>query len=70
MSSERNANPPIKGHELISEGHIRGFDGRVIGGCRCGVYPGAWRGMSVNDVKRWHREHKAELRAAGGGVRD
>lgn len=70
----RNMNPPIRGHELISEGHsTRRYhrDGEVAdgydGGCRCGAKPPGWPLLSVRAVKAWHREHKAELRARQGG---
>lgn len=63
-------NPPIKGHELLGEGHIwRGIDpvtdewGPQWGGCRCGAKPPDWPNVSVGAMKRWHRQHKAELRA-------
>lgn len=63
--SDRKMNPPIKGHELIAEGrNYIWFDGKVIGGCRCGAKPPECGSLPINEVKRWHREHKAELRAA------
>ena len=61
-------NPPIKGHTLLSEGRIGAPfwnpDGKVYGGCRCGLAPLDWAEMSARGVQRWHRAHKAELRAA------
>ena len=67
----RKTNPPIRGHELIAEGHARraynaaeDYDlTRWVGGCRCGAQPEGFGEISVNAVKRWHRQHKAELRA-------
>jgi predicted NBD/HSP70 family sugar kinase len=59
-------NPPIPGHELISEGHITvRANGTVYGGCRCGERPAGWETMSIAAVKRWHREHKDQLRGVG-----
>ena len=60
-------NPPIKGHELIGEGHRhRGYDvaetAHWVWGCRCGARPDPYPG--VNATKRWHRAHKDEIRAA------
>lgn len=60
----RKTNPPIRGHELISEGaHWRRWDGVAVGGCRCGAQPDRLLDISNNEVKRWHRQHKAEIRA-------
>lgn len=67
------SNPPIKGHELLLEGHSRPthhiggphageFDGGHMGGCRCGAKPDGWPNVSVNYVKAWHRIHKDGLR--------
>jgi hypothetical protein len=66
-------NPPIPGHELLHEGRVRILglresDGRLryVGGCRCGATPPDWPSVSAGAVRRWHRQHKADLRAAGG----
>lgn len=69
------ANPPIKGHVLLYEGKGRveyehtadgmQFTGNVLGGCECGAQPPDWPMVSIRATKRWHREHKAQLRAAG-----
>lgn len=73
----KKQNPPIKGHELLSEGRqwtsidIATDDYRVDengaivyhGGCRCGAQPDGWPSVSLSAVKRWHREHKADLRS-------
>ena len=61
----RQTNPPIKGHELIAEGHRTAaydrLENRVWAwGCRCGARPDPYYG--VNATKRWHRAHKAEIR--------
>lgn len=59
----RQVNPPITGHELIHEGRNWIMpNGRPAGGCRCGAQPEGCGYLGVNAVKRWHREHKAELR--------
>lgn len=65
-----NPNPPIKGHELIGEGNIRRQWTRLAadhdgwsGGCRCGARPDDFPHVSIYAMKRWHREHKAQLRA-------
>ena len=66
-------NPPIKGHELLQEGHVfplhgngTGLDGWKIvghsGGCRCGAKPPEFPNVSTVQMKKWHREHKEELR--------
>jgi hypothetical protein len=61
------SNPPIKGHRLLHEGHsVRLIDpvtdmyGEWECGCECGAKPGP--DLSINGVKRWHRQHKANLR--------
>ena len=67
----RKFNLPIKGHTLIYEGHMHGdtqgpWDSprvTAVGGCSCGYQPLDWQTMSVNKVKRWHREHKEAIRA-------
>lgn len=60
----KQSNPPIKGHELLHEGRTQLYGARGTScGCRCGERPDGWETLSVNDMKRWHREHKAELRA-------
>lgn len=64
-------NPPIEGHELINEGAVyyranRYGEFRYFGGCRCGEQPGGIGSMSKNAMKHWHRQHKADLRAAPG----
>jgi hypothetical protein len=74
-----NANPPIPGHHLLNEGHIFplregpgefghyevvGYDG----GCECGARPEKFPDMTGRQMKVWHREHKANLRAHGIGV--
>lgn len=68
-----NPNPPIRGHELLWEGHARQavdwdtemyIPGKFLGGCRCGAQPPGWPDVSIGATKRWHREHKAQLRAA------
>lgn len=61
-SPSRAMNPPIRGHELIAEGRNWTESGVVIGGCRCGAQPDGCGHLAINAVKRWHREHKAELR--------
>lgn len=65
-------NPPIRGHHLLHEGATyRRWDHTVpsptgeiwVGGCECGARPeGFPDNISVNAMKRWHRQHKAELR--------
>lgn len=62
-------NPPIKGHKLLHEGHsVRLVDpvtDMYAGwsfGCECGAKPDPT--LSINERKRWHRRHKAELREA------
>lgn len=63
-------NPPIKGHKLLHEGHRQRrynpttemYDGWSYG-CECGAKPDEPE-RSANDLKRWHRQHKAELRVA------
>lgn len=70
MTRERTMNLPIPGHELIAEGHTRtwvGRDGatRYSGGCRCGEKPEGFPDASIYATKRWHRQHKAELRQDG-----
>jgi hypothetical protein len=65
----RNMNPPIPGHELLFEGHRHlevkheEYTGRYLGGCRCGAQPEGWPVVSIYETKKWHRAHKAELRA-------
>lgn len=60
-------NPPIKGHKLLFAGKaIAQWSGSAntpeyLGGCECGARPPDWPFMSERAVKRWHREHKAEL---------
>ena len=62
-------NPPIPGHELLDEGQAyrtygpdENYNGWRVG-CRCGQRPPDWTpDMSLSAVKRWHREHKAQLR--------
>lgn len=67
------SNPPIRGHELIREGGVRRvrlLDGteKTVGGCRCGALPpGFDMSVAPNAVKRWHRQHKEEIRAAAKG---
>lgn len=68
-------NPPIKGHELLMEGHTRRrhtISGYMdtgdptkdySGGCYCGAKPEGFP-LSIGAMKRWHRQHKADLRAA------
>jgi len=58
----RVPNPPIKGHELLWEGRR---PAGLAWGCRCGAKPEDPGGAGSAAVRRWHREHKAELRAAG-----
>jgi hypothetical protein len=62
--TERKMNPPIPGHELLFEGHTNYVwsSGTHLGGCRCGALPPEFPNLSVNAMKRWHREHKAALR--------
>jgi hypothetical protein len=57
-------NPPIKGHELIAEGNVgrRWMPGSETGGCRCGARPAEFPDVSQYAMRRWHRQHKAELR--------
>jgi hypothetical protein len=58
------ANPPIPGHELLQEGHNPTTHRYVVrGGCRCGATPPGYPNVSASATKRWHRQHKAELRA-------
>lgn len=68
----KHSNPPIRGHKLLAEGRsFREYDhfGELIddyaGGCECGAIPLDWPNVSINETKRWHREHKAALRAVG-----
>jgi len=75
-----NPNPPIRGHELKFEGHRHSWIDRLTddyardengairydGGCRCGATPDGWPDITAQKVKRWHREHKAEIRAERG----
>jgi hypothetical protein len=64
-------NPPIKGHALLYEGHAfrhfdpvtEDYDGTWNEGCECGERPTP-RLNSIGAMKRWHRQHKAELREA------
>lgn len=61
-------NPPIKGHKLLHEGHsvkclnpvTENYD-RWEEGCECGEKP-VPPANSINEMKRWHREHKHQLR--------
>lgn len=61
-------NPPIRGHELMFEGHAQRRwshsrnEWAWFGGCRCGEKPPGFPNLSTKAVKAWHREHKAELR--------
>lgn len=57
-------NPPIRGHELKAEGHVwrTWVDDLMGGGCRCGAKPPEFPNVSIGAMKRWHREHKAEVR--------
>lgn len=64
-------NPPIRGHKLLHEGDLRETynereDYNPIelwsGGCQCGAKPDGWPHVGTNAMKRWHRQHKAELR--------
>lgn len=63
-------NPPVKGHRLLHEGHsVRRinpvtdmYDGWSEG-CECGAKPDP-PANSINEMKRWHRQHKEELRDA------
>ena len=67
----KRSNPPIAGHTLLHEGHT-GFTYRQDsvgmyakvpwGGCSCGARPAGFPDISINGMKRWHRQHKAELR--------
>jgi len=64
-----NPNPPIKGHKLLHEGrYVRRinpvtdeYDGWE-GGCECGAEPEGHDTDPINAVKRWHRQHKAQIR--------
>lgn len=64
-------NPPIPGHALIGEGLTwpqYDHEGEVVGiagGCRCGEKPEGFPNLSIYAMKRWHRQHKAELRQDG-----
>jgi len=63
-------NPPIRGHTLIAEGRVwqclnrttEMYDGRWLGGCECGAKPPGFPHISISSIKRWHRQHKADLR--------
>jgi hypothetical protein len=58
-------NPPIKGHRLLYEGAIRRtVSGGHSGGCRCGAKPDGFPDVSAYAMKRWHRLHKEDFRAA------
>jgi len=72
-----NPNPPIPGHHLLNEGHVfrvehedRFYDRGMFeaqppkysGGCQCGARPEEFPNVSTNQMKAWHRQHKAELR--------
>ena len=61
-------NPPIKGHELLYEGHTNRTSGpwwrsrcpsRRLS---CGAQPPNFPNVSINQMKAWHRQHKEELR--------
>lgn len=70
----RIPNPPIAGHELLNEGHTHiahwsetrpeslWSPPKTIGGCACGAQPEDLATISINGMKRWHREHKAAIR--------
>lgn len=64
------SNPPIPGHELLMEGMTfpgphspTAWAGTFNGGCRCGAKPDGFPHVSANAMKKWHRQHKAEVRA-------
>ena len=66
----RQPNPPIPGHALLFEGLtlpiLSSYTGLIVahkGGCQCGAQPEGFPNLSTNAVKRWHRQHKADLRA-------
>jgi hypothetical protein len=73
-------NPPIPGHELLHEGgwfrrSTNGFYRPAdeaeswSGGCRCGEKPeGA--PLSNYATRRWHRQHKADLRLLAEAAND
>jgi hypothetical protein len=63
------ANPPIKGHTLIGEGHVFPIWGEPwdsprthSGGCSCGAVPPEFPNVSTVKMRAWHRQHKEELR--------
>ena len=57
-------NPPIRGHALLFEGgQWRTWtSSQARGGCECGAKPDGFPNVGVNEMKRWHRQHKVELR--------
>lgn len=68
------SNPPIPGHHLLYEGRVTtvwGSSGRreIHGGCQCGARPeGYLLNVSIRAMKRWHREHKDNVRVLAGGA--
>jgi len=66
-------NAPIPGHHLLHEGAIYKSrdpdvgpwstdEERYVGGCACGAKPTDFPDISIRAMKRWHRQHRAELR--------
>lgn len=67
-------NAPIPGHHLLHEGGVfkkhlpwngslyQDNEPVLTGGCECGAKPPSFPDVSMNAMKRWHRQHKAELR--------
>jgi hypothetical protein len=60
----KKQNPPIPGHEMLHEGHM---PYGLNYGCRCGAKPENAAVLSINQMKAWHRGHKAELRGEPTG---
>lgn len=61
----------LRGHTLISEGRAyrHGIQVRVgVGRCSCGAVSPELTGNSAR--KRWHADHKADVRAAAAGPRE
>lgn len=63
----RHVNPPITGHHLLWEGHVRydSYNSTYSGGCYCGERPPNFPTVSCRAMRAWHVLHKEDLRASG-----
>ena len=59
------SNPPIKGHALCWGAYDERGRFHSVLRCECGAHPDDpnWFFLSDNAIRRWHRQHKDEIRA-------